>query len=152
MILLSVGDTVVHINHGVGKVIGLETREFSSGPRQFIILEVLDGGLAKKVFVPLEGSADRLRHVISKAKAEEVLAFIAFGKTSFDSGATWNRRYRDMMESVQSGDIMRVADVVVALRDAAKTKDLSFGERKLLDAATDRVRSELEAAGINTEF
>src|ERR1700678_1789350 len=73
MYQFKVGDNAVHLSHGVGVVRGIEEREFSGGKKQsFYILEIQDNGAPKKVFVPIETSAQRLRPIIKQKEVEEV--------------------------------------------------------------------------------
>ena len=55
----------------------------------------------------------------------------------------WNRRYRNNLEKIRSGDIFEVAGVVRNLTARDKEKGLSSGERKMLDTAREILVSEL---------
>jgi CarD family transcriptional regulator len=56
---------------------------------------------------------------------------------------TWNRRYREYMDKIKTGSIYDVAEVFRDLFILKSTKDLSFGERKLLDTARGLLLKEL---------
>ena len=58
----------------------------------------------------------------------------------------WNKRYRDNMEKMKSGDIYEVADVVRSLSFKQKEKGLSTGEKKMLLNAKQILVSELTLA------
>ena len=59
----------------------------------------------------------------------------------------WNKRYRDNMEKMKSGDIYEIADVVRNLAFKQKAKGgLSTGEKKMLSNAKQILVSELVLA------
>ena len=146
-----VGQSVVHLSYGIGTVKSIERREFSPNKvSEFYILEIIDNGTPKKVFVPIEGAEARLRPVMNKKTALSVLKYIELGKDTSDiDHQTWNRRYRDYMELVHSGDAMQIAKVYVALQALRADKELSFGERKLLEQARELLTKELDAVGLS---
>jgi CarD family transcriptional regulator len=145
-----VGDKVVHLSHGVGVVVGIEMRQFSSDkpPREFYIIHIEDNGDTKKVFVPCENSAQRLRKPLSGLGANLVFKYLD-DKAPVDLGdcQTWNRRYREYMELIHTGETMNIAKVYKALLQLKTDHELSFGERKLLDQARTLLEQEL-----NTEL
>lgn len=142
-----VGDNAVHLSHGVGVVKGIEEREFSGGIKQsFYILEIHDNGAPKKVFVPLIGSNKRLRPIIKSKEVEEVYKILRKRDANQIDHQTWNRRYREYMEKIHTGQVQEIAEVMRALFLLKHDKDLSFGERKLLDQAKTLLVKELSLA------
>lgn len=142
-----VGDNAVHLSHGVGVVKGIEERTFSSGGKQrFYILEIHDSGAPKKVFVPIDGTGNRLRPIIKKKEVEEVYKILRKKKPNEVDHQTWNRRYREYMEKIHTGQVQEIAEVLRALFLLKHDKDLSFGERKLLDQAKSLLVKELSLA------
>lgn len=142
-----VGDNAVHLSHGVGVVRGIEEREFSPGKKErFYILEIQDNGAPKKVFVPLSTSATRLRPIIKSKEVEEVYKILRKKEPSPIDHQTWNRRYREYMEKIHTGQVHEIAEVLRALFLLKHDKDLSFGERKLLDQAKTLLVKELSLA------
>ena len=142
-----VGDNAVHLSHGVGVVRGIEEREFSPGKKQsFYILEIQDNGAPKKVFVPTDNSSHRLRPIIKKKEVEEVYKILRRRDANAIDHQTWNRRYREYMEKIHTGQVQEIAIVLRALFLLKHDKDLSFGERKLLDQAKTLLVKELSLA------
>jgi CarD family transcriptional regulator len=142
-----VGDNAVHLSHGVGVVCGIEEKIFSSGSSQaFYILEIHDNGAPKKVFVPIESSSQRLRPIIKPKEVEEVYKILRRKEPSQIDHQTWNRRYREYMEKIHTGQVQEIAVVLRALFLLKHDKDLSFGERKLLDQAKTLLVKELSLA------
>lgn len=142
-----VGDNAVHLSHGVGVVRGIEEREFGPGNKQrFYILEIQDNGAPKKVFVPIETSAQRLRPIIKQKEVDEVYKILRRKDGMAIDHQTWNRRYREYMEKIHTGQVQEIAEVLRALFLLKHDKDLSFGERKLLDQAKTLLVKELSLA------
>ena len=72
---------------------------------------------------------------------ESVLRMLHEESTPMDNN--WNRRYRENMDKLKSGDIEQVAEVVRNLTRNDREKKLSTGERKLLNGARRILISEL---------
>jgi CarD family transcriptional regulator len=62
------------------------------------------------------------------------------------STATWNRRYREYMEKIKTGSLLEIATVLRDLYLLRTDKELSFGERKMLDTAKTLLVQELALA------
>ncbi|MFT6397429.1 MAG: CarD family transcriptional regulator [Bradymonadia bacterium] len=146
---LEVGDMVVYPAQGVAKVEGLEEKVIMDQPMRFFVLRVLDSD--KKIMVPENkvGSVD-IRHVISEDEVDEVFDILRERSVSFDHG-TWNRRYRAYLEKIKTGSIFEIAEVLRDLNLIKLEKNLSFGERKMLDTARRLLVQELSIAMHDSE-
>ena len=141
-----IGQTVAHSSHGIGVIKAIEERQFGVGPKsKFYIMEILDCGTPKKVFVPFDTN-HKLRSIITKDQVAAVYETLFNPATVEIDHQTWNRRYRDYMERLATGNIMDVVVVVRSLFNLRKEKDLNFGERKLLDQAVNLLTKELAMA------
>lgn len=129
----SVGEYVVYPSHGVGIIKSIETKTVLGAKTEFLIINILDTGM--DVLVPV-GNIEKvgLRLVIKSTKIKEIYDVLK-EKKRVVTGATWNRRYREYMEKIKSGSLIDVAEVLRDLVVLKTTKDLSFGERKMLDTA-----------------
>ena len=98
---------------------------------EFLVISILDTGM--NVLVPVTNIGNvGLRPVIKPV------------------GSTWNRRYREYMEKIKSGSVFEIAEVLRDLIVLKGDKDLSFGERKMLDTAKNLLIKELALAkGVN---
>lgn len=139
-----VGEKAVHPHHGVGEVTAVETKEIAGHKKTFYILRIVDSGM--KVMVPTD-AAQRvgLRAVISKKEADKVLAVLKDTKVAV-TAQPWNRRHREYIEMLKSGSPVEVAKVLRDLTRLKSDKDLSFGERRLLDQARSLLVTELALA------
>jgi CarD family transcriptional regulator len=136
-----IGDKAVYPAHGVGEVTDIQTRSLGGKERSFYILNVLENGM--KIMVPIEtAAAAGLRPVISRKDAKKVLDILRSDDVAVKT-QPWNRRYREYMEMLKSGSPFEVAKVLRDLYRLKADKDLSFGERRLLDTARSLLVTEL---------
>jgi len=146
---LEVGDKAVHPAHGLGEVIAIEHREIGSVKGEFYILRILDNGM--RVMVPKASApAAGIRPVMSAKEAEKVLETMRAREVAVDL-QPWSRRFRAYTEMIKSGSPHEVAKVLRDMYRLKFDKDLSFGERRLLDQAKSLLMKELAAAKKLTE-
>lgn len=88
-----------------------------------------------------QASKQGLRNIISQNDVEKVFCILETDETQMSDN--WNKRYRDNMDKMKSGDIYEVADVVRNLSFKQKEKGLSTGEKKMLNNAKQILVSEL---------
>ena len=139
--MFKVGDTVVYPAHGVSEVEAIETREISGNKISFFILKVLDTQIT--VMVPVTNVKNvGIRKPIDKKGIEKVLDILKERSVSIDN-QTWNRRYREYMEKIKSGSAFEIAEVLRDLNILKRGKELSFGERKMYDTASNLLVSEI---------
>jgi CarD family transcriptional regulator len=145
----SIGDKAVYPGHGVGEVTAIEEQNICGMEQTFYILRILQNGM--QILVPTNNVRSvGMRGVISKKKVAKVFTILR-SKTRSVGGATWNRRYREYQEKLKTGSIFEVAEVLRDLWRLKADKELSFGERKLLDTARDLVVNELVVASGRSE-
>ncbi len=139
-----VGDLAVYPAHGVAQVVGVETREISSKKENFYILKILDNGM--KIMIPTKNAkAVGLRELIREEEVDEVFEILKSREVSVE-GQTWNRRYREYMEKIKTGSVFEIAEVLRDLQRLKGDKELSFGERKMLDTARTLLVKEIAVA------
>jgi CarD family transcriptional regulator len=146
---LKVGDMVVYPAQGVAEVEGLEEKVISEVVMKFFVLRVLDSD--KTIMVP-EGKVEEvdIRHVITEDEVDEVFDILRERNVSLDHG-TWNRRYRAYVEKIKTGSIFEIAEVLRDLNLIKLNKNLSFGERRMLDTARRLLIQELSVAMKSSE-
>jgi CarD family transcriptional regulator len=139
-----VGDSAVYPAHGVGRIEARESKTIMGEIKDFFIINILDTGM--KVLVPVDNiQTVGLRKVIPASKVQEVIDILSEKKRTVISH-TWNRRYREYMEKIKSGSVFEIAHVLRDLFILKTEKDLSFGERKMLDTARSLLVKELAIA------
>ncbi len=143
------GDKAVYPAHGVGEVQAIETRNISGNEHQFYILKILDNGMT--VMVPTTNvKSVGLREIIDSDEVERVYEILRERDITVDN-QTWNRRYREYMDKIKTGSVYEIAEVMRDLSMLKYVKELSFGERKMLDTAKNLLVKELAIAETTTE-
>jgi CarD family transcriptional regulator len=147
--VFKIGDKAVHPSHGLGEITAIEKREFAGTSGLYYILRILDNGM--KVMVPTTAVAQAgLRGVMSSREADGVLTTMRAREVAVDL-QPWSRRFRAYTEMLKSGLPHEVAKVLRDMHRLRFDKDLSFGERRLLDQAKSLLVKELAVAKKMTE-
>ena len=137
--MFNVGDYIVYPMHGAGTIDAIEEKDIL-GQRQTYYIIRMPGEV--KVMIPTT-QADKvgIRSIIDKTQAVKV--FDILGEDETQTEMNWNKRYRENMDKMKTGDIYEVADVVRNLSIKQKDKGLSTGEKKMLTNAKQILVSEL---------
>jgi CarD family transcriptional regulator len=144
-----VGDKAVHPAHGVGEVTAIEEREIGGTRARFYILRILDN--AMKVMVPISAATQvGLRGIMSDKDANGILQTMRAREVAVDV-QPWSRRFRVYTEMIKSGSPVEIAKVLRDMNRLKFDKDLSFGERRLLDQARSLLLKELALSKKKTE-
>jgi CarD family transcriptional regulator len=139
-----VGQMAVHPAHGVGQVAQIEMRDLGGTKSRVYVLKINNSGL--KVLVPTATAARvGLRPVMSAASAQDILKVLAAPEVAVDV-QPWNRRFRAYTDMIKSGLPTEIAKVLRDMYRLKFDKDLSFGERRLLDQARNLLVEELALA------
>ena len=140
--MFNIGDKVVYPMHGAGIIEGIEEKDILGEKQNYYIIK-MPGEV--KVMVPTAKATDvGVRDIIDSSTANNVFKVLETNST--EMSASWNKRYRDNMDKIKSGDIYEVADVVRNLSFKQKEKGLSTGEKKMLLNAKQILVSELTLA------
>jgi CarD family transcriptional regulator len=140
----AVGDKAVYPVHGVAEVVALENRDIGGNKTAVYILKILETGL--KIMVPTTNAGSvGLRDLITSKQVKEVYSILKSRDVPRDT-QTWNRRYREYMEKIKTGSVFEIAEVMRDLCVLRGSKDLSFGERKMLETARGLIIRELALA------
>ena len=138
--MFQIGDKVAHPMHGAGVVESIVRKRVSGVTREYYILKL--PARAMVVMIPTEGSGTiGVRPIVDGQEADRILA--ALPHLPVDTDESWNRRYRQNLERMKSGDLFQVASVVKGLTLRENARGLSTGERKMLHAAKQILISEL---------
>ena len=142
--IFKVGDNAVYPSHGVGVVRGVQEKSIGGKKKYFYILQLLENG--STILIPTGKVKDvGLRSIIAKKDVPKIYSILKTREVSVDN-QTWNRRYREYMEKIKTGSVYEIAEVMRDLYRLKSDKDLSFGERKMLDTAKSLLIKELSLA------
>jgi CarD family transcriptional regulator len=135
-----IGDKVVYPNQGVGTIENISTRSFGSAFEKFYLLRF--GCNSMTVLVPFSNAADiGLRRVTKDREISRMLSFLSNGTCL--TNPDWKVRFKENSDKMQSGDLLRAAEVFKALLQLHVDKPLSFREKKMLDRARHMLVAEI---------
>lgn len=138
--MFQIGDKVVHPMHGAGIVDSIVQKKVNGVMREYYVLKLPVRAMV--VMVPTENCEEiGVRPIVDREQADRVLA--AIPDIQVEMTQNWNRRYRENMERLKSGDLFEVARVVKGLMLRDVEKGLSTGERKMLHSAKRILISEI---------
>ena len=144
-----VGDKAVYPAQGVAEVVSIEEREIAGSKQRFYVLRILDS--ERRIMVPVKNAGVvGLRTVICEEEIREIFEILRERTVAYDN-QTWNRRYRGFMDKIKTGSIYDVAEVLRDLYRLKTDKQLSFGERRMLDTARTLIVKEIAIARSQTE-
>ena len=141
--MFEIGDYIAHPMHGAGVIEGIVTKKINGAERDYYVLKLPVGDMV--VMVPVEGCESiGVRAIISDSDARKVLD--SFSGLEICMTQNWNKRYRENMDKLKSGNLLEVASVVKGLMCRDNERGLSTGERKMLHSAKQILISELVIA------
>ncbi len=139
-----IGEKAVYPCHGVGTIEKIEACDIGGANQDFYVLKIHSTGA--KVMVPTRAAKTvGLRSVISTNEVEKVYEILK-APSGKKSNATWNRRYRTLTDKLNTGNLVDVATVLRDLSSLSADKELSFGEKKMLERARNMLVSEISIA------
>jgi CarD family transcriptional regulator len=147
--MFKVGAKVVYPGHGVGIIEDLQVRNILGSEHKFYMLRILESNMM--IMIPVENVATvGLRPVITKEMVSKVYRILRTRKPLGDL-TNWNRRYREYSEKIKTGSVIEIAKILRDLLVLKTSKDLSFGERTMLDTARNLLIKEIAIASRRPE-
>jgi CarD family transcriptional regulator len=144
VLMFKVGDLAVYPAHGVGLIERIESQEISGCRQDFYVMRILDNGML--IMIPTNNVENvGLREIIEHTEVSKLYSILKKKDVPIDN-QTWNRRYREYMDKIKTGSVFEVAEVYRDLLILKVEKDLSFGERKMLDTARNLLVKEISLA------
>lgn len=141
--MFHIGDKIVHPMHGAGIVENIVDQKVGDVLRSYYVLKMPLCGML--VMIPTQSTEEiGVRPVIDSKRADEVMESLS--KIEIDMTQNWNKRYRENMMRIKSGNLLEVARVVKGLMAREKERGLSTGERKMLHSAKQILISEIVLA------
>lgn len=138
--MFKIGDKIVYPLHGAGVIEGIVEKEILGKFKEYYVLKLPINGM--KVMLPVDNiNKLGLRDIEEQEAIPTVFDILAEDKSKMSKN--WNRRYRENMEKIKSGDIFEVAGVVRDLMIMDEEKGLSTGEKKMLSNTKQILISEL---------
>jgi len=142
--MFKIGDLAVYPSHGVGVIERIETRQISGCAQDFYIMRILENDMI--IMIPTKNVENvGLRELIRQKEVPKLYSILKKKKAMMDN-QTWNRRFREYTEKIKTGSVYEVAEVYRDLLTLKIEKELSFGERKMLDTARNLLVKEISLA------
>jgi len=142
--MFKVNDLAVYPAHGVGRIERIESQEISGFRQDFYVMRILDNSMI--IMIPTKNVNNvGLREIIGQTEVPRLYSILRRRDAPIDN-QTWNRRYREYMEKIKTGSVFEVAEVYRDLLMLKLEKELSFGERKMLDTARNLLVKEISLA------
>ena len=139
-VTFQVGDKVIYPNHGLGVVQGIETKTILGTTCGFYHLRMVANETT--VLVPVDNvDGVGLRRAIGDEEIERLFSLLGDGK--IDNHQNWKGRFKDNSDRMRTGSIYDVVEVLKSLTFLARSKNLSFREKRMLDRAKFLVISEI---------
>lgn len=138
--MFCIGDKVVHPMHGAGIISDVVREKIAGTVQDYYVFRMSVGGLVLKIPVLSSGTVG-LRRIVEQEEADRLLA--ALPAMDAEMTSNWNRRYRENLQRLKSGDIYEVARVIKGLAFRDSQQSLSTGERKMLHTAKQILISEI---------
>ncbi|MGB5884279.1 MAG: CarD family transcriptional regulator, partial [Desulfobulbales bacterium] len=124
-------------------------RRIGECEQSFYVMKILKNNMV--IMIPTATSKNvGLRNIISPKEVNDVFDILQ-EKDVVIGTQTWNRRYREYMEKIKTGSVFEVAAVLRDLYLLQEDKDLSYGERKMMDTAKSLLVKELSIANKTEE-
>lgn len=148
--MFGVGDKVIYPGHGVGEITKVVNKSIGGQELSFLEIELQDGK-GTKIMVPESRTKEvGLRHPLSQDLLSKVYEILREKDCKVEV-TTWNRRYRDYSQKLRSGSLFDVAEVLRDLNVIRGGKELSFGEKKMLESARALLASEIAVIKMRSE-
>ena len=141
--MFSIGDQVVHPMHGAGVIDAIIHEKVAGRAQDYYVFKMPMGGLVLKIPVA-NSAAIGIRPIIGPEEAGCLMASIP--EMEVEQNRNWNKRYRENLERLKSGDLYEVARVIKSLMFRDRQRGLSTGERKMLHNARQVLISEIVLA------
>lgn len=138
--MYKIGDKIVYPMHGAGTIEKIESREILGEVKDYYILNISCGDMG--LMLPVD-NCDRIgvRPIVSEDQMDEAIKIL--GQESTKMADNWNKRQRENMDKLKTGNISITAEIVRNLTRMDRERKLSAGEKKMLTNARKILLSEV---------
>lgn len=142
--MFNVGDMAVYPAHGVGRIESIEQRQVGDKQQSFYVMKILDSSMV--IMIPTASCRNvGLRNLINSEDIDRIYEILNARDVEI-LPQPWNQRYREYMEKIKTGSLYEIASVLRDLSILRIDKELSFGERKMMDTARSLLVKEITLA------
>lgn len=138
--MYKIGENIVYPMHGAGTIVSIEEKEILGSVEQYYIVKVPTSEI--KLMVPVSTAQSiGVRSIVEKDTLLKILKEIELSPD--ESNANWNKRYRDHLQKMKTGNLVQVGTVVKNLIKRENKQPLSTCEKKMLNNALQIMVSEI---------
>ena len=142
--MFKVGDLAVYPAQGVGVIEAIESREYMGSNQLFYVMKIMSNDM--KIMIPTNSAESvGLREIIAEEEIPKVYEILRNKDVTIDK-QTWNKRYKEYLDKIKTGSVFEIARVLRDLCILKSDKNLSFGERKMMDTAKSLLVKEISVA------
>ncbi|MGE4343195.1 MAG: CarD family transcriptional regulator [Geoalkalibacter sp.] len=142
--MFKIGDKAVYPTQGVGVIEAIESKEFQGQSLDFYVMRIVDSDMT--IMVPVNNAeVVGLRCPIGMDEVNTIFGLLEEPQKG-GPVVSWSRRQREYNEKIKSGDLFEVAEVLRDLYQIRCDKELSYGEKKVLEQAQKLLIKELALA------
>ncbi len=146
--MYNIGDYVVCPGHGVGQVYEIKQKEMTDSVIQtYYTVKIIINNMT--IMVP-ENSVDGIRPLVSTDEIVRVYELLDNHDVKLNT-STWNRRHREYLNKIKTGSLLEIAEVLRELFLLKHVKNLSFGEKRLLEQCKILLVKEIAISSGNEE-
>ena len=143
MMRFKIGDKAVYPAHGVAEIKAIESKEVSGATMDFYVLKIVSSG-ARLMVSTLASERAGMRGLINDQEISNVYSILK--EPGHVSQRAWNRRFREFSEKLRATSINEVAEVLRDLWALQSQKELSYGEKQMLEKAMVLLKEEICAS------
>ncbi len=138
-----IGDSAVYGGYGVGVVTAIETREIFGNKEVFYSVRIQD--LETDILVPKNRTGEKggLRPLADRKKIDEVMNVLQDTEMTVKNLRNWNKKLQEYSKKLKTGSLVEVAHVLKDLSLLQKKKNLSFGEKQIMEQAWNLLSKEV---------
>jgi CarD family transcriptional regulator len=133
--MFSLNEKVVYPGHGVAKINRIICKNIAGKKLQFFELTFLNKDMT--ILVPTKNlDSVGIRALSSDTNIETIFKILtepAADSCSDNTKNSWNKRHKDYQCKLRSGDLQEICKIYRDLKYIANQKELSFGEKHLLN-------------------
>ena len=138
--MLNIGEKIFIAGYGAGYVQDLDNRELSGKMCEYVNIYLLLDNM--NFMIPIKRLENyKIRKALNRAELEKVLNTISNGADHIEGN--WNNRYRINKKKIQSGNTLKMCQVIRDLYYLKKEDMLPPGELKTLERVEGMVASEI---------
>ena len=147
--MLNIGQKIFVADYGAGYIQNIDIKESTNIKYKYVNIYLLLDDM--NFMIPIDKiESHKIRNVLTKVELEMILSRISNDSKGIESN--WNSRYRINKKKIQSGNALKMCEVIRDLYYLKKQDMLPPGEVKILERVEGMVASEIMlVSGVSME-